>query len=164
MVTAAISVVMPSKIGAKVHQHQHQLILHQRIHQELMEHVKETPMLPTHHFVVEWIGLVDQTKIMSTSRYTNFWPEFYGRRKLGWTYFESKRGKVTWFLGRMWPKKDMGLLLGWRYSMPQARSAWWCWHGLRCLLPKDGHQWTKSNTLWLWWFCHSLSINLFDRR
>ena len=149
MVTAAISVVMPSKIGAKVLQHQHQLILHRQIHRELMEHAKETPMLPTPHFAVVWTGFVDQTKIMSISRYTNF---------------GLKENSITEFLGRMWSKKDMGLLLGWRYPMPQARSAWWCWHGLRCLLPKDGHQWTKSNSLWLWWFCHSLSINLFDHR
>ena len=71
MVTAAISVAMLSKIGALMRQHQHQQNLQQQIHQELMELVKAIQMHPTQNFAVEWIGLVDHTKIMSTSRYKN---------------------------------------------------------------------------------------------
>ena len=64
MVIAVILVAMPSKIGVKAHQHQHRLILHQLIHQELMELAKEIQMHQIHHFVVEWIGHVDRIKIM----------------------------------------------------------------------------------------------------
>ena len=56
----------------KVHQQQHQQIPLQQIHQEHTELAKGTQMHPIHHFAVVWIGLVGQTKIMSTSRYNIF--------------------------------------------------------------------------------------------